>query len=469
MSRRALACSSPPARLLLPRLFSTSPAGSSDPLNEGFSHAEIFQMRQKYLGPLTTLYDEPLVITKGFMQHLFDDSGRKYLDLIGGIVTVSVGHCHPRITEVIQRQSAQLVHITPLYANAQPTLYAKELVEHLPARPDGKQWKVYFVNSGSEANDLATMLARLYTGRWPIVALRNGYHGMTGGTQGITAVGFYKHQVPSGFGIDHLAVPKVYNTRLGPNATVEDIVRYHLQDLDDHLDSCFSDGQVAGYLSESTQGVGGVVTLPPGYLQGVYERIRAAGGICIADEVQTGFGRTGTNFWGFQNHDVMPDVVTMAKSIGNGMPLAAVVAREDVMDALGKKAFFNTYGGGLVQTAVGREVLRIIDEDGLMKHSHDVGGHLLSNLHQLKAKYPSLIGDVRGTGLLIGIEHTGNHAASGMKFVWNRLKDKGFLVGGAGPHGTIIRLAPPMCITKDDIDQFCSALDDSYSEAIGRH
>ncbi|KAF4739294.1 alanine--glyoxylate aminotransferase 2 [Perkinsus olseni] len=194
--------------------------------------------------------------------------------------------------------------------------------------------------------DLAVMLARLYTGRWPIVALRNGYHGMTGGTQGLTAVGFYKHQVPAGFGVEHLAVLKVYNPRLGPEASVEDIVRYHLNDLDDHLDSCMSDGQVAAFIAESTQGVGGVVTLPPGYLQGVYDRIRSVGGICIADEVQTGFGRTGTNFWGFQNHGVVPDVVTMAKSIGNGMPLAAVAAREDIMNELGRKAFF--VSGGLL-------------------------------------------------------------------------------------------------------------------------
>ncbi|KAF4683353.1 alanine--glyoxylate aminotransferase 2, variant 2 [Perkinsus olseni] len=396
------------------------------------------------------------------------DEGTVLSDLLGGIVTVSVGHCHPRITEVIQRQAAELVHTSAIYAHPQPTLYAKELVERLPQRPDGKSWKVYFVNSGSEANDLAVMLARLYTGRWPIVALRNGYHGMTGGTQGLTAVGFYKHQVPAGFGVEHLAVPKVYKSRLGPEASVEDIVRYHLNDLDDHLDSCMSDGQVAAFIAESTQGVGGVVTLPPGYLQGVYDRIRSVGGICIADEVQTGFGRTGTNFWGFQNHGVVPDVVTMAKSIGNGMPLAAVAAREDIMNELGRKAFFNTYGGGPVQTAVGREVLRIIDDDKLMDHCRDVGGYFLSHLEELKVKHSHIVGDVRGTGLLIGIEHIGESPAAEMKWAWNRLKEKGFLVGGPGPHGNIFRIAPPMCITKDDVDGFCTALDEVYAQVAAR-
>ncbi|CAI7900826.1 unnamed protein product [Closterium sp. NIES-53] len=246
-----------------------------------------------------------LHVVEGRMQYLYDEDGRRYLDAFAGIVTVSVGHCHPAFVEAVGRQNALLQHTTSIYLNHQIAEYAEELAAKMP----GNLKNVYFVNSGSEANDMALTMARLFTGNYDVIALRNAYHGMSPATMGLTAHSTWKFNVPQGFGIHHALNPDPYRGVFGADAAK------YAADVDDLLRSSTS-GRVAGFIAETIQGVGGTVPLTRGYLPLVYESIRAAGGVCIADEVQTGFGRTGSHYWGFETQGVTPDIVTMAKRLG---------------------------------------------------------------------------------------------------------------------------------------------------------
>ena len=283
----------------------------------GPTRDEILALRRKYLNPgILTYYQQPICIVEGHMQYLWDETGKQYLDAIAGIVTVSVGHCHPKITERIREQVGKLVHTTTIYLHPTIALYGQELARRMP---DGSGLEVsYFTSSGSEANDLAILMARLHTGRHEVLALRNAYHGGSQSTLALTAVGTWKYPVAAPVGVKHIPAGYCYRCPLGldyPSCdmkcaySVEDVIRY---------ETC---GEVAGFIAEPIQGVGGAVLPPPEYFGIVYEIVRKYGGLCISDEVQTGFGRTGEHYWGFQNWGVVPDMVTMAKGIGNGAPL----------------------------------------------------------------------------------------------------------------------------------------------------
>eukprot|EP00899_Mesostigma_viride_P005491 jgi/Mesvir1/14943/Mv14619-RA.1 len=316
---------------------------------------EVSKLRKEYLNPaMFVYYKNPINIVEGKMQYLFDESGRRYLDCFAGIVTVSVGHCHPAVVEATRRQNELLQHCTTIYLNANIAEYAEQMAKRMP----GNLKVSYFVNSGSEANDLAMTMARVYTGNYPMVALRNGYHGMSVGTMGLTAHHTWKYNIPQGDGILHALNPDPYRGLFGnqPAKYVEEV---------DNLLKHGTPGKVAGFIHETIQGVGGAVPLCKDYLTEVYKMVRKAGGLCIADEVQTGFGRTGTNYWGFQNHGVLPDIVVMAKGIGNGYPLAAVVTTPEIAQAMAQKLHFNTYGGNPVASAVGKTVLEVVDREGL--------------------------------------------------------------------------------------------------------
>lgn len=285
------------------------------------------------------------MIVDGHMQYLYNENGRRYLDAFAGIVTVSVGHCHPKVTAAIAAQSARLQHTTTIYLNDQLPLYAKELAERMP----GNLKVVYFVNSGSEANDMALLMARLYTGNYDIIALRNAYHGLSESTMGTLGLHTWKFPVPQGFGVRHALNAEAYRGPFGDDADA------YAADVKDVVASS-TPGKVAAFISETIQGVGGAVPLVPGYLEKVYPIIREAGGICIADEVQTGFGRLGSHYWGFETQGVIPDIVTLAKGIGNGLPLAAVVTTPEIAATLAQRLHFNTFGGNPVCCAGGRAV-----------------------------------------------------------------------------------------------------------------
>lgn len=306
---------------------------------QGPTREEVIEMRREFLSPsLLTYYSEPLMIVEGSMQWLFDETGRRYLDFFGGIVTVSVGHCHPKVVEKVREQVERLQHTTTIYLHPTIAEFGKKIASTMP-KNSGLE-VCYFTNSGSEANELAMLMSRLYSGHYDMIALRNAYHGMTNQAMGLTGLHTWKQPVLHGIGVHHARLPDRFR---GPHGydDADAGVKY----ADDVIDLIHhaTPGGVAGFIAEPIQGVGGTVEIPSGYLPKVYEAVRGAGGLCISDEVQTGFGRTGTNFWGFENHDVIPDIVTMAKGIGNGAPLAACVTRAEIAQSMTSRLHFNTY------------------------------------------------------------------------------------------------------------------------------
>ncbi|MBM3876891.1 MAG: aminotransferase class III-fold pyridoxal phosphate-dependent enzyme [Verrucomicrobia bacterium] len=418
---------------------------------------EVFAMRKQFLSPaIFHYYKKPLMIVAGRGQWLFDEKGRRYLDGFGGIVTVSVGHCHPDVVAAVHAQNETLQHTTTIYLHPNVALYARDLAAKMP----GELKVVYFVNSGSEANDLALLMARAATGNYDVIALRNGYHGGSQSTMGLTSHSSWKFNVPHSFGIQHALMPDTYRGTFGANDP--DAGRRYADDVK-NLIQFGTSGQVAGFIAETIQGVGGAVVLPDGYLRRAYEHIRAAGGLCIADEVQSGFGRTGTHYWGFETQGVVPDIVTMAKGIGNGCPLAAVVTTPQVAKALATRTHFNTFGGNPVTTAQGRAVLQVIEREKLQENSLNVGAHLKSGLQKLAVKH-ALIGDVRGLGLMLGLElvkdrSTQEPAREQCAAVLEACRDAGLLLGKGGFHGNTLRIKPPMCITRADADFMVQVLD----------
>ncbi|MBG88309.1 MAG: aspartate aminotransferase family protein [Verrucomicrobiales bacterium] len=424
----------------------------------GLPFDEVIRLRHAHLTPaLITYHEKPLMLVEGHMQYVYDDSGRRYLDGFAGIVTVGCGHGHPAITAAAKEQLETLVHATTIYANQEVSLYGQALAEKMP----GDLSVCYFVNSGSEANDLALLMARLHTGNYDLIALRNAYHGGSQTTMGLTAHGTWKFGTPQGFGIHHALNPDPYR---GPFADHADPASDYAQDVKQLIEFA-TPGRVAGFIAESIQGVGGAVVFPDGYLKQVYEIVREHGGLCIADEVQAGFGRTGSHYWGFETQGVQPDIVVMAKGIGNGFPLAAVVTTPEIASSLTSAIHFNTFGGNPFISRVGRAVLEAIDADGLQANSAKVGGYLLEKLDALADKH-DLIGHVRGKGLMIGVElvtdrRSKDPATAECAAVWNKAKELGLLVGKGGLFGNTLRIKPPMCVTMEDADFMVDVLDEA--------
>ena len=394
------------------------------------------------------------------MQYVWDEHGKRYLDALGGIVTISVGHCHPHVVDVAHRQNETLQHSTTIYLHPNIAQYAQALATKMP----GDLKVCYFVNSGSEANDLALLMARAYTGNYDVIALRNAYHGGNAVTMGLTAHRTWKFNVPHSFGVHHAITPDPYRGLWGRDDV--DAGKKYAADVKNLLDFATS-GQVAGFIAESIQGVGGCVVFPDGYLKSVYEHVRAAGGLCIADEVQTGFGRTGTHYWGFETQRVVPDIVTMAKGIGNGCPLGAVITTPKIAATLAQRTHFNTFGGNPVACAQGRAVLEIIEREKLQENSLTIGSRLLAGLNQLKEKH-KLIGDVRGKGLMLGIElvkdrQSKEPAKEAGAQILERCKEMGLLLGKGGLWGQTIRFSPPMCVNEQDADFLLEVLDQAFT------
>jgi alanine-glyoxylate transaminase / (R)-3-amino-2-methylpropionate-pyruvate transaminase len=427
----------------------------------GPSAEEVLRLRREFLNPaLFMYYKQPLMIVEGKAQYVFDEHGRRYLDALGGIVTISVGHCHPYVVEAARRQNELLQHSTTIYLHQNIAQYAEKLAATLP----GDLKVCYFVNSGSEANDLALLMARAYTGNYDAIALRNSYHGGNVAGMGLTAHRTWKFNIPHSFGVHHAIAPDPYRGAWGrddPHAG-----HHYAADIKSLIEHATS-GQVAAFIAESIQGVGGCVVFPDNYLKHAYEYVRAAGGLCIADEVQTGFGRTGTHYWGFEAQDVVPDIVTMAKGIGNGAPLGAVVTTPKIAATLAQRLHFNTFGGNPVVCAQGAAVLEVIDREKLQANALKIGNQILAGLEGLKAKY-DLIGDVRGKGLLLGVEMvkdraTKQPATNECADVLENCRDMGLLLGKGGLYGQTIRFSPPMCVHQEDAEFLLDVLDRAFS------
>jgi len=310
-------------------------------------------------------------------------------------------------------------------------------------------------------------MARAYTSNYDVIALRNAYHGASAGTMGLTAHSTWKFNVPHSFGVHHALAPDPYRGPWGHDD--RDAGKKYAADVAE-LIAFATPGRVAAFIAESIQGVGGAVVFPEGYLSEAYAHVRAAGGLCIADEVQTGFGRTGTHFWGFETQGVIPDIVTMAKGIGNGAPLAAVVTTPAIAQALTSRIHFNTFGGNPVCCAIGKAVLEVIDREGLQANSLKIGNQLLTGLRKLQDKH-TIIGDVRGRGLMIGVDlvkdrDTKEPARLECAQVFETAREIGLLIGKGGLHGNVLRIKPPMCITEADARFMLEVLDRAFSNVV---
>ena len=429
----------------------------------GPSRGEVLALRKQYMNPaIFTLYKEPLMIVEGYMQYLYDETGRRYLDLFAGIVTVSVGHCHPKVVRRVQEQAATLQHTTTIYLHPNAALFAKKLASKMPPGLE----VTYFVNSGSEANDLAVSMARLYTGNDDVVGVRNGYHGGSPNAMALTSHHTWKYPLGGGGRVHHAVNPDPYRSAF--SGTPDEIASASANDIRD-LIRYSTPGRIAAFIAEPMQGVGGVTRGAPNYLREAYAIAREHGGLCIADEVQTGFGRTGEHYWGFQNYGVVPDIVTMAKGIGNGAPLAAVTTRADIARTLAQRLHFNTFGGNPVSMAAGLAVLEIIDEEGIQENARVVGGRFKAGLERLQRDH-RLIGDVRGMGLMLGVELVRDRATKAPAKaeaveVLEAAREMSVLIGKGGLDANVLRIKPPMCITKDDVDYALEVLHQALSRA----
>jgi 4-aminobutyrate aminotransferase-like enzyme/Ser/Thr protein kinase RdoA (MazF antagonist) len=411
------------------------------------SHSELIHFRKKHLGKsLSIAYKEPLKILRGERQYLIDDTGRRYLDTVNNVA--HVGHEHPKVVKAGQQQMAVL-NTNTRYLHENILDFAKELCATLPPELS----VLHFVNSGSEANELALRMAQAVTNQKDIIALQVGYHG---NTNGCIAVSSYKFDGKGGKGkpeYTHI-VPLPDSFRGKYQGKLSETGEKYAAHVDEAIDHIHTLGRgVSSFLAESIVSCGGQIDLPDNYLKRAYEAVRKAGGVCIADEVQVGFGRVGKKFWGFELQGVVPDIVTMGKPIGNGHPLAAVACTEAVALAFANgMEFFNTFGGNPVSAAIGLEVLKVIKEEKLQENAFKIGEFLKSELRNLQKDFP-LIGDVRGEGLFLGfelVEQGKIPATDKTSYLANRMKTHGILISVDGPQNNVIKIKPPMCFNQEN-------------------
>jgi 4-aminobutyrate aminotransferase-like enzyme/Ser/Thr protein kinase RdoA (MazF antagonist) len=436
------------------------PAELADPW---LPSAAILEARREHIGKsLSTSYKKPLKIVRGFMKYLYDDTGRAFLDGVNNVP--HVGHSHPRVVEAAQRQLAVL-NTNSRYLHDNLARFAERLAAKCPP----PLCVCFIVNSGSEANDLALRMARQYTNRYDMIVVDGAYHGHL---TSLIEISPYKFAGKGGAGrpprTQVVPVPDLFQGayRYGDR----DAGIHYAADVDKAIENIRREGRgFAGYIAESLLSCGGQIVLPDGYLREVYKRVRAAGGVCIADEVQVGFGRVGTHFWGFETQGVVPDIVTMGKPIGNGFPLAAVVTTPQIADAFANgMEYFNTYGGNPVACAAGVAVLDVIEQEHLQENALETGNYLQAGLARLKEKH-EVIGDVRGRGLFIGFELVTDRRTQGRgtpqaAYIAERMREEGILVSTDGPFRNVIKIKPPICFAKPEADLFLETLEKILAE-----
>jgi 4-aminobutyrate aminotransferase-like enzyme/Ser/Thr protein kinase RdoA (MazF antagonist) len=461
-----------PAWNLLYKLIEINPIKAQDIFRKacGFEglineddYSEILRLRQKNVGRnLSIGYKDKLKIVKGALQYIYDDKGRTFVDCVNN--PSHVGHCHPVVVRKMQKQIATL-NTNTRYLNDTIIEYAEKLTATLPPALS----VCYFVNSGSEANDLAIRMSRHFTKQKDIIVLDHAYHGTSTVAMEMSP---YKFDSKGGFGkmpwIHKAINPDLYR---GPykygDANAGEKYAGDVQRIIADLKK--EDKAPAVFICETLLGVGGQIPLPENYLKTAYDYVRAAGGVCIADEVQVGFGRVGDKFWGFELQDVVPDIVVLGKPIGNGHPLAAVIVTNEIADAFNNgMEYFNTFGGNPVSMAAGLAVLEVIQEEEMQQHALEVGNHLMDGLKSLMLKHP-IISDVRGHGLFIGAEMvkdsiTMEPAVAEIDIVVEKMKEKGYLLSTDGPLHNVLKIKPPMPFNTQNADEMVRLLDIALSE-----
>ncbi|HEV2299307.1 MAG TPA: aspartate aminotransferase family protein [Candidatus Acidoferrales bacterium] len=422
---------------------------------------DVVRKHREFLWPaVTNYYKQPLVADHASMQYLWDLEGRKYLDFLGGIVTIGVGHCNPKVTSKIKAQVDTLQHTSTLFPNEAIVNLAEKLAEITP----GKLQKSFFTNSGTEANEAAILLARMASDSYDVVALRHAYAGASQLGKGVTAHSTWRKSSVIGVGISHAINAYCYRCPL--HLTYPDCGVACAGDVENLIQTGTS-GRIAAFIAEPIQGVGGFITPPKEYFKIVYKIVKNYGGLFISDEIQTGFGRTGKKWFGIEQWEVTPDIITCAKSMGNGVPVGATITTSELADKF-QGLTLSTFGGNPVTSVAARAVIEVIEEDNLRENCHVVGGYFRQRLEELQQKH-ALIGDVRGMGMMQAIElvkdrKTKEPAADVTGQLLERARDNGLLIGKGGLYGNVIRMAPPMNISKADVDEGIRLLDKSLAE-----
>ena len=422
---------------------------------------EIKKKHDKFLFPcVTNYYAEPLVVDHAKDQYVCDIEGKQYLDFFGGILTVSVGHCNDKVTKKVKDQIDRLQHTSTLYPNEAIVSLAEKMAEITP----GNLQKSFFTNSGTEANESAVQLARMATGNMEIIALRHGYSGHSMVAKSLTAHAPWRAGGIVSVGIEHAINPYCYRCPL--KLTYPDCEVACADDVEEVIKTSTA-GRIAAFLAEPIQGVGGFITPPLEYFKKVYATVKKYGGLFIADEVQTGFGRTGKKWFGIEHFGVEPDILTAAKGMANGAPVGATIAKPEIADKF-QGMTLSTFGGNPVSATAARATIDLIEEENLLENTHTVGAYLREKLEAMKEKFP-VIGDVRGMGLMQALElvkdpESKEPAPEAAIQLMEHSRTNGLLIGKGGLHGNVIRIAPPMNIAKSDVDDAAAKLEKSLAQ-----
>jgi len=426
---------------------------------------ETISLREKHLGPSCKLFfkQNPIKIVRAKGQYMYNEMNEEFLDCINNVC--HVGHCHDHVVKAGQEQMA-ILNTNNRFLHDNLVLYAQRLTATFPKELS----VVFFVNSGSEANDLALRMIRTHTGSKEMITQDHAYHGHVVSLMEISPYKFNKSGgggCPPGTHV--VAVPDIYRGKFrDKDHKGEDLGELYANEVKEVIDKLHSQGKKpGGFIAESLQSCGGQIIPPPNYLRQVYKHVRSAGGLCVADEVQVGFGRVGTHWWAFelQGEDVVPDIVTVGKPMGNGHPVAAVITTEEVAESFRKTGieYFNTFGGNPVSCAIASAVMDVIEDERLMDRAIDVGDYFLKELKKLAEKH-EIIGDIRGRGMFIGIDLVKNRETrepniKAAEHALTRFREERILMQSDGPFNNVLKIKPPLAFSRENVDTFITTLD----------
>jgi 4-aminobutyrate aminotransferase len=405
-------------------------------------------------------YERPIELVRGEGYKVWDSEGNEYLDFFGGIVTTISGHAVPEIVEAVREQAGKILHSSTLYLIENQIKLAEKLIELAPISGDKK---VFLTVSGTEANEAALLFATRYRGSSEVIALRSSYHGRSFATMGITGQSTWSPTSRTALDVRYLASPYRYRCPFCRNEP-----RCNLLCADDlrGLIEAETTGHVAAFIAEPIQGVGGFIEAPPGYFERIKEILDETGILLISDEVQTAFGRTGDHFWGIEAHGVEPDLVVMAKGLGNGLSIGAVMGRTEIIDSISPNLHLSTFGGNHISTAGALANLNYILDNDLQSNAAQVGGYLKERLLEMAQKHP-VIGEVRGRGLMLGIELVGPNEEPDPEMAVRLLeacRERGLLLGKGGIKANSIRISPPMIVTREATEEAAVILEEALAE-----